>query len=352
MNLFQEYLIHEFVEDYKDGYLSRRDLIRRVLHITGGAASTATVLVALGCGGSPQPTPTPTTAGGTTATAAPASPAASPTGAASPTAAASPGASPSASPAGSPAAGQGARSPVAVAADDPAIEAQDISFQGNGTTLLAYQARPRAGGGPLPVVLVCHENRGLTEHIRDVTRRFAKEGYLACAVDLLSREGGTASVADQAQIPGLLSNADPSRHVGDFQAAADFYQGQPDLADAERIGMTGYCFGGGITWRAATQIQELKAAVPFYGPPPPLDQVPNIQAAVFGVYSSDPGDFANNGRDDLEAALKAAGITYQIKVYPGTQHAFHNDTGPRWNQAQALAAWQDTLDWFGQHLKA
>ncbi|MBX6341713.1 MAG: dienelactone hydrolase family protein, partial [Thermomicrobiaceae bacterium] len=237
-------------------------------------------------------------------------------------------------------------------ADDPAIEGRDITFQGNGATLMAYQARPRAASGPLPVVLVCHENRGLVEHIRDVARRFAKEGYLACAVDLLSREGGTASVADQSQIPGILSNTDPARHVGDFQATVDFYKGQPDVARADRIGMNGFCFGGGITWRAATQIQDLRAAVPFYGPPPPLDQVPNIRAAVFGVYSSDPNDFANNGRDQLEAALKAAGVTYQFKVYPGTQHAFHNDTGPRYNEQQALAAWRDTLDWFGRYLKA
>lgn len=241
---------------------------------------------------------------------------------------------------------------MAVAADDPSVEAQDLTFEGNGTTLMAYQARPSGASGPLPVVLVCHENRGLVEHIRDVTRRFAKEGYLACAVDLLSHEGGTAQVADPAQIPGLLSNTDPSRHVGDFQAAVDFYKGQPDIADADHIGMTGYCFGGGITWQAATQIQDFKASVPFYGPAPPLDQVSNITAAMFGVYSSDPGDFANNGRDELEAALKAAGITYQFKIYPGTQHAFHNDTGPRWNPDQALAAWQDTLAWFSQYLKS
>jgi carboxymethylenebutenolidase len=247
---------------------------------------------------------------------------------------------------------QGAKSPLSVAANDPAIEAQDITFAGNGTTIRAYQARPRSASGALPVVLVCHENQGLTDHIRDMTRRFAKEGYLACAVDLLSREGGTAAVTDTARIPGLLSNYPPAQMAGDFKAAVDFYKGQSSLARGDRIGLTGYCFGGGIVWVAATTIPDLKAAVPYYGPPPPVDQVPNIKAAMFGVYTDDPRDFANNGRDQLEAALKAANITYQFKIYPGTQHAFNNDTAARWNQEQSLAAWQDTLAWFGRYLKA
>jgi len=131
--------------------------------------------------------------------------------------------------------------------------------------------------------------------------------------------------------------------------AITFYQ-QESEPFSERVGMVGFCFGGGITWRTTTQEDRLKAAAPYYGPAPPLDQVPNIKAAVLGVYSDDPGDFANEGRDDLEAALKAAGITYQIKVYPGTQHAFNNDTGPRYNEEQAIAAWNDTLAWFAQYL--
>ncbi len=171
---------------------------------------------------------------------------------------------------------------------------------------------------------------------------------MAVAVDLLSREGGTsANVADE--IPAILSEADPSRHVGDFQAAIAHYQ-TDGTVDSERIGMVGFCFGGGITWRTATQTPELKAAVPFYGPPPPLEDVPNITAAVLGVYAEDPDDFANEGRNELEQALSEAGITFEIRVYPGTMHAFHNDTGPRDNQEQALAAWNDTLAWLGEHV--
>ncbi len=106
------------------------------------------------------------------------------------------------------------------------------------------------------------------------------------------------------------------RHVDDFKAAAAYYATQEN-ADAARLGMTGFCFGGGITWRAATQMPELKGAAPFYGPPPPLEEVPNIRAAVFGVYSDDPDDFANEGREELIAALEEAGVTFEIDDLPG-----------------------------------
>jgi carboxymethylenebutenolidase len=109
--------------------------------------------------------------------------------------------------------------------------------------------------------------------------------------------------------------------------------------------MNGFCFGGGITWRAAEAIQSLRAAVPFYGSQPPLDQVPNIRAAVLGVYSSDPNDGANRGREELDAALSAAGVTHQMNVYPETHHDFYNDTNASYNEQQALAAWNDTVSW-------
>jgi carboxymethylenebutenolidase len=314
LSQFETYLVHEFVDDYADGIMSRRDMMRRVLHITGGVASTATILTQLGV----QPTSAQDASPTTSAQATPTGP----------------------------------RSPLSVAENDPAVRAEDITYPGlDGAEITAYQAMPSSGEGPFPVVLICHENRGLTDHIRDVARRWAKEGYLAAAVDLLSREGGTAAISDPAQIPALLTQqADPQRHVDDFKAAAAYYQTQ-DMADTTKLGMTGFCFGGGITWRCATQMPELKAAAPYYGPPPPLDAVPDIKAAVFAVYSDDPGDFANEGRDELVAALEAAGVTFEIMVYPNTQHAFNNDTGPRYNEEQALAAWNDTLNWFATYVK-
>jgi carboxymethylenebutenolidase len=311
LSQFENYLVHEFVEDYVDGIMSRRDMMLRVLHITGGVAATATVLTQLGVKsasaqeGTPAPPPTPT----------------------------------------------GPRSTVSVAEDDPRITASDVTLPGaDGAEITAYQAMPSFGDGPFPVVLICHENRGLTAHIQDVARRWAVEGYSGAAVDLLSREGGTASIADPAEIPALLSDDTKlQRHVDDFKAAAAHYA-TTGAADGARLGMQGFCFGGGITWRAATQMPELKGAAPFYGPPPPMEDVPNIRAAVFGVYSDDPDDFANEGRDDLVAALEKAGVTFEIEVYPDTQHAFHNDTSPRWNEEQALAAWNDTVAWFATYV--
>ena len=246
------------------------------------------------------------------------------------------------------------KSPISVAANDPAIDGKDVTFQGNGATLMAYEVRPKNAAGPLPVVMICHENMGLVEHIRDVTRRFAKEGYLATALDLLSRDGGTAKVAaaDASKIPSMLSAPEAvTRGVADFAAMADYYARRSD-ARGDRIGLNGYCFGGGVVWRSIEAISTLKAAAPWYGAPPPLDKVNDIKAALLGVYSSDPQDFANANRDKLEEALKTASVTYQFKIYPGTQHAFNNDTSPRYNQQQALTAWKDTLDWFAKYLKA
>src|SRR5829696_8771669 len=218
LSQFENYLVHEFVEDYADGIMSRRDMVGRVLHITGGVAATATVLTQLGVKsasaqeGTPPPAPTPT----------------------------------------------GPRSSVSVPEDDPRVTGSDVTFPGaDGAEITAYQAIPSSGDGPFPVVLICHENRGLTEHIRDVARRWAVEGYFGLAVDLLSRNGGTAAITDPDEISGLLTrDVDPMRHVADFQAAVTFLGGEP-RADLSRLAMTGFCFGGGITWRAATVMPEL-----------------------------------------------------------------------------------------------
>jgi carboxymethylenebutenolidase len=182
-----------------------------------------------------------------------------------------------------------------------------------------------------------------------VTRRLAVAGYVGLAVDLLSPEGGTEAQADPSAIPSILTEGDFNRHVVAFRDAISYYESAGDPA-AGAVGMIGFCIGGGVTWQTATQEPRLLAAVPFYGPPPPLEAVPNIEAAVMGVYSADPGDFANEGRDELAAALEAAGVTHEIRVYPGTEHAFHNDTGPRYNAEQATVAWGDTLTWLGSYM--
>jgi carboxymethylenebutenolidase len=239
-----------------------------------------------------------------------------------------------------------ARSPLSVAEDDPAVSAGDVIFPSGADEITGYLAQP-AAEGVYPAVLVCHENRGLTPHIQDVARRFAKAGYVALAIDLLAREGGTAA-HDSDAVPGLLTNAGADRHVADFVAGADYLQ-TLDFVDGERLGMIGFCFGGGITWRVTTALPTLKAAVPFYGPAPDLDQVPNIQAAVFGVYA-ELDERVNSGMEPLEQALQDAGVTYQMTVYPGVNHAFHNDTGDRYSEEQATQAWMDALAWFEQYL--
>ena len=320
---FDQYLIHEFVEDYLDGLMTRRAMIRRVIYITGGVASAATVLTSMGI--------TPMTRAAVAQETTPASDPIPPI-------------------------------PYFCCSGRCPNRGQRYSDSGPGwdTNIMAYQALPAGGATPeamsspaaaggLALVMVCHENRGLTEHIRDVARRWAVEGYAAVALDLLSREGGTDSIEDPDAISGMFSEIDPARHVGDFVDTAAYYAGV-DGVDATRVGMTGFCFGGGITWRVTTAMPDLSAAAPYYGPPPDLAEVPNIQAAVLGVYSDDPDDFANEGREELEQALTEAGVTFQINIYPDTQHAFHNDTGQRYNEAAALQAWADTVAWFAEHI--
>jgi carboxymethylenebutenolidase len=199
------------------------------------------------------------------------------------------------------------------------------------------------------VVVVIHENRGLTAHIQDVVRRAAKAGYIALGPDLLSRSGGTEQYTDQQQATGAIGQLQPADVVADLKATITYLQGVSG-AQKELVGVTGYCWGGGQTWRIITEEPQVKAAVPFYGPAPALDMVPNIKAAVLGIYAGNDQRI-NQSIPDLEAALKAANITYEIKVFPDVNHAFHNDTGGNYNAEAAEQAWSDTLAWFEQHLK-
>lgn len=315
---FRKYLIEEFYDDYREGEISRRTFIRRVAFLTGSMAATIAAMSAVGCKpielpAATEPMPTNT-----------------------PAAEARPTSVPPTDP----------QSPLSVPEDDPDVSASDVTFPSGSDEIMGYLARP-AAEGVYPAIMVCHENRGLNPHIRDVARRFAKNGYVAIALDLLSREGGTAA-HDRDAVPALLTDAGADRHVGDFLAAADYLQ-TLDYVDGERLGMIGFCFGGGITWRVATALPTLKAAAPFYGPAPELDQVPNIQAAVLGVYA-EQDERINAGIEPLQDALEAAGTTHQINIYPGVNHAFHNDTGQRYVEEQATQAWNDTLAWFAQYV--
>lgn len=323
MNHLQQYLVEEFVEDYQEGYLNRREALRRLAGIVGGAVA---VQLLAACGQPAQPAASaPTEAPAATST----------------------GVSETPAPAPSPAAA--GASPNSVAEGDSRITAERVTFPGADATLMAYLARPAAEGAA-PIVLVCHENRGLTPHIEDVARRVAAAGYVGLAVDLLSREGGTAQVADASAVPGLLSGAPPERHAQDFASGLEYLKAQP-YTQPDRAGMVGFCFGGGVTWLVAASVPELRAAVPFYGPPPPAEQLPNVKAAVLAIYA-ERDQRINASIPTVEAAMQQSGATYKKIVYPGVDHAFHNDTGQRYNAEAAQAAWAETLAWFEQYLRA
>lgn len=335
MNEFQKYLADEFTEDYEEGRISRREALRLIASVTGSLLAAQTLLAA--CSPPPaQPTVAATTAATNTATATTATDEAT--------------AEPTSNPAPTATTVEGQPTPEAggtVAPDDPAVVAARVEFPGNdGATLMGYLAQPSAEGS-YPVVLVCHENRGLTDHIRDVTRRAAKAGYVGLAVDLLSRQGGTDTVGTD-NVPGALGGIAPDQFVADFKSGWD-YVGTLPVALKDRVGMVGFCFGGGVTWRVATQMPELKAAVPFYGPPPSTSELANIQAAVLAIYGE--LDSRITGTEPaIEAAMQAAGKTFEPVIYPGADHAFHNDTGQRYNPEAARAAWARTLAWFGEYL--
>jgi carboxymethylenebutenolidase len=214
-------------------------------------------------------------------------------------------------------------------------------------------ARP-ASGDKFPVVVVIHENRGLNPYIEDVARRLAATGYMAFAPDAIWPLGGYPSVdkygaeADEKAL-GMQKQLDSAKIAEDFLAAADFLLKHPNSTG--KLGAVGFCSGGAMVNRLAVQMPQLAAGVPFYGAAPAVADVPKIKAALLLNFAeTDPNI---NGRwPDYEAALKANGIKYEAHVYPGTNHGFHNDTTPRFNEAAAKLAWQRTLDHFNKNLKA
>lgn len=182
----------------------------------------------------------------------------------------------------------------------------------------------------------------------DVVRRWGKAGYVALCVDMLSRVGGSAAFPDESTRPAALGQIPQDQSLADLAAGLDYLKAQANV-NAARLGVTGFCFGGGYTWRLATQRADVKAAVPFYGPSPPLADVPKIKAAVLGIYGA--LDTRITGAvGDLETALKSASITYELKIYDGADHAFHNDTGTRYKAAAARDAWQRASAWFAKYV--
>ncbi|MFN8099988.1 MAG: dienelactone hydrolase family protein [Mycobacterium sp.] len=300
MTPLQRYIAEEIATDHADGLLSRREALRR-LALLGVSASAATSLIAA-CAKDDAGTPAAT----------------------------------SSSPAGT-----GTSAPGM----DHAVLTAPVTWAGPRGELQgawAGAADPRGG------VLVIHENKGLNDWVRSVAARLAGAGYSALAVDLLSEEGGTATFTDPAQATAALGRTPPDRFVADLRSGLD------ELArrlPGGKYAVTGFCFGGGLTWQLlAAGEPRLAAAVPFYGPAPDdPDFAGSRQAAVLAFYGELDAR-VNATKAAAQRALERAGMVHELVVEPGADHAFFNDTGPRYNAAAAADAWRRLQDWLGPHL--
>ena len=235
-----------------------------------------------------------------------------------------------------------------VAKDDKRLKTEYLEYpspQGSGT-MKGYLAVPATMKGKLPAVLVVHENRGLNPHIEDVARRVALANFVAFAPDALAPLGGYPGDEDKAR--ALFPKLDQAKTREDFVAAVNYLKGRPDSTG--KVGVVGFCYGGGIANLLATRIPDLGGAVPFYGGQPPAEQVPNIKAPLL-IHYAENDERINAAWPAYETALKAANVRYEAYIYPGTQHGFNNDTTPRFDEAAAQLAWTRTLEFFNKNLR-
>jgi carboxymethylenebutenolidase len=233
--------------------------------------------------------------------------------------------------------------------DDARLAAEYIEYDSpNGSgRMRGYFARPAKAAGKVPGILVIHENRGLNPHIEDVARRFTLENFVAFAPDALFPLGGYPGDEDKAR--ELFPKLDQAKTREDFVAAAAFLKARPECTG--KIGAVGFCYGGGMVNYLATRLGgDLAAGVPFYGSAPNTDDVPKIKCPMM-IQSAEVDERINASWPAYEQALKAANITYQRFLYPGTQHGFHNDTTPRYDAAAAKLAWERTVAFFNQNVR-
>jgi carboxymethylenebutenolidase len=233
-----------------------------------------------------------------------------------------------------------------VAPDDGRLLIERVTFPGAEGEIEGYLVRPADASGPLPAVVVIHENRGLNPHIEDVARRTALEGFVALAPDFLSPLGGTPDDEDQAR--EMIGQLDRPQTIQNAVAAVDFLEGHE--ASSGKVGVVGFCWGGAMANQVAVHSPRVAAVVPFYGSQPASEDVAKIQAPVLLHYAG-LDDRINAGIADYEEALEAADVDYTLHMYEGVNHAFHNDTNEsRYDQAAAELAWSRTIDFFRQHL--
>ena len=306
MTELQRYLAEEVAEDLEDGIITRREAMRRLglMGITG-AAATGLLAAAMSSDAAAKTKPASSK-------------------------------------------GKGGGRGLGSTDDWGPVATQPITFAGPRGTLQAAWAP--ADGKVKGSVLVIHENRGLTDHIRNVAGRFAASGWSALALDLLSQEGGTASFPDEAAVSAALAAVtDPTRFDNDMKAAVTELRKR---VPRKPIGAIGFCFGGGMIWRLlAAGESRLAAAAPFYGPFPAGADFRRARAAVLGVYGGQDAPRVNDGRALAAAALTAARLKYQIVTFTEANHAFFNDTGPRFNAPASQEAWSRVQDWFGANHK-
>ena len=232
---------------------------------------------------------------------------------------------------------------------DPALISSDVKFNStDGGTVSGYLTRPKDDARH-PAIVVIHENRGLTDHIRDVARRLAKAGYVALAPDLLSRQGGTGSFSSGEAAGAGIGKLNEENITSDLTGAINYLKSQKFVRN-NKIGVTGFCWGGGNTLLIATRNKDLSAAVVYYGRNPNLEDVKNVTAAVLGHYGAEDERITSQV-PKLAEAMKKYGKSFEYKIYPGAPHAFNNDSGDRYRPEAAKEAWSRTLEFFKAHLQ-
>ncbi len=313
LNWMQRYAATELVERTDEGMMDRREALSRLGRILGSGTAAAAFLAACSSGESKKQSirrPNPSTS-----TAVPITP---------------------------PTVG-GPGHALAVAADDPTVSAKDVQFDGPASEMFGYLAQPSAPGR-YPGIIVLHEIFGINDHIRDVARRLAKVGYVAIAPDLVSRAGGTESAPD---IVGALISGPLEDRVADLNATYDYLKRVDGFTG--RLGVTGFCFGGGMSLAFAAAQPKVVAAVPYYGPTPdPATMMRATKAAILAQYGADDAR-VNAGIPALKEAM--VGKTFEARIWPGVGHQFNNDTSPAYNETVAVDAWAATLQWFDRYLR-
>ncbi len=330
------------VAEWEHGAMSRREFFERAVLLLGSITAAEALLAACSPAALPTTTSAPAVATAPSASTAAATSSAAYPSAGAPTTAATRLAQPTSAPVT-----PSASSALPGFVDPSAVDTSEVTYPSGEVKMTSYLAKPKSGG-PWPGVIVIHENRGLTDHIKDVTRRIANLGYAALGVDLLSRLGGTPKFAPPANPTQAINSLKPDEIIADLVASVAFLKTQSFVKP--KIGVVGFCFGGGYSLQTAINSKDIAAGIVFYGANPSnIDDVQKIVGAVQANYG-ERDTFINPGIPALEAAMKKYNKSFEYKTYPGAGHAFFNDTGPAFNEAAAKDAWVRLIEFYKKYL--